>query len=195
MIEFIRGKLDSRRDDSLVIDLGGFGIRVFVSKFSLSRFSSVVLGGEVMIFCYLRLREDGADLYGFHSRDELRLFRLLNTISGVGPKSAISILNVASLEELVSAISEKRVDLLTNASGIGRKTAERIVLELGSRVVAPGADAVVKKMEIDQDIVETLVGLGYRKDEAQRAIGKIDSNVRDINSRLKLVLRVLSKRE
>ncbi|TSC82840.1 MAG: holliday junction DNA helicase RuvA [Parcubacteria group bacterium Gr01-1014_20] len=194
MIEFVRGKLVSRTDDSLVVDLGGFGMRIFVSKFSLTHFSAVVPGQEIMVFCQLRLREDGADLYGFYNQDELRIFRLLNTISGVGPKSAISILNIASLEELVSAISEKRADLLTSASGVGRKTAERIILELSGRVVAPRADEVVKKMEIDQDIVETLVGLGYRKDEAQRVISKIDASVQDINSRLKLALKILAKR-
>ncbi len=194
MIEFLRGKLVLRTEDSLVVDLGGFGMRAFVSKFSLAHFSSVALGGEIMIFCQLRLREDGADLYGFHSQDELRIFRLLNTISGVGPKSAISILNIVNLEELVSAISEKRVDLLTNASGVGRKTAERIILELSGRVAAPGAEEVVKKMEVDRDVIETLVGLGYRKEEAQRALSKVDPGVHDINSRLKLVLKILAKR-
>ena len=101
-------------------------------------------------------------------------------------------MDIAELTQLTAAIKENRPDLLTRASGIGRKTAERIILELKNKVLSEKSDAIVKKMETDADLVETLVGLGYRRDQARAALGKVDEKITDLQERLKAALKALS---
>jgi Holliday junction DNA helicase RuvA len=119
---------------------------------------------------------------------------MLISVSGVGPKSALSILDVAKLDELAAAIKEGRPDLLTRASGIGLKTAERIIVELRSKVQSSKSGSVVEKMEGDADIIEALTGLGYRREEARAALAKIDQKIRGTEDRLKAALAMLAKK-
>jgi Holliday junction DNA helicase RuvA len=138
------------------------------------------------------VKEDALDLYGFVSQEELDFFELLISVSGVGPKSALAILDVGPLGELAAAIKEGRPDLLTRAAGVGRKIAERVILELRSKVTSVTSGAVVEKMQTDSDLVEALTGLGYRRDEARAALGKVDAAVTGTEDRLKAALRILS---
>ncbi len=190
MIYSVAGKLALKADHFLVIDAGGIGMKLFVTKHTLEALPPI--GGDAKLFSYLYVREDILDLYGFGTEEELDFFELLISVSGVGPKSALSILNVARLDELSAAIKEGRPDLLTRASGIGRKTAERVIVELRGRVESAKSGLVVGKMQADADLLEALVGLGYRRDEARVALGKVDVNTGGAEERLKTALKILS---
>ena len=98
------------------------------------------------------------------SEPELRFFELLISVSGVGPKSALSVLDVGELSDLAAAIAENRPDLLTRASGVGRKTAERVIVELRTKIRLPSSEGAVRRMDVDADLVETLASLGYRRE-------------------------------
>jgi Holliday junction DNA helicase RuvA len=190
MLYSISGKLIFRGENFLAVEAGGIGFKVFASERTIRRAGAV--GGATKLFTHFHVREDAMELYGFLSEDELSFFELLISVSGVGPKSALSIIDVASLEELSAAIHEGRPDLLTKASGIGRKTAERIIVELRNKVQSSRAGAVVEKMDTDADLVEALSSLGYRREEAREALAKVSAEVAGVEARLKEALRILS---
>lgn len=192
MIYNINGKLTAKKDNFVIIETSGIGFKVFVSEKTAKNLP--VIGEKAELFTNLHLREDGLDLYGFKTPEELDFFELLVSISGVGPKSAISILNIAEIKNLKAAIKEGRPDLLTRASGIGRKTAERIILELRNKVQAEKSELSVKKMETDSDLAETLAGLGYRRDQAREALNKVDEKITNLEERLKTALKILNKK-
>jgi Holliday junction DNA helicase RuvA len=192
MIYRVSGTLLTVADRFAVIEAGGIGFKILASARTLAGLGAP--GSKVALFTHLQVREDGMDLFGFPSEEELVFFGLLISVSGVGPKSALSILDVASLEDLSSAIKEGRPDLLSHASGIGKKTAERIIIELKTKVQATKAGAVVQKMEADEDLVEALTGLGYRRDEARAALAKVGVDVQGINDRLRAALQILGNR-
>lgn len=188
MIYSIKGPVTAVSENFAAVEVGGMGFKVFMSDRGLA---ALPRGTEVTLFCHLHVREDALDLYGFSLAEELEFFELLLTISGVGPKSALAVLDVADLVDLSAAIQEGRPDLLTKAAGIGRKTAERIVLELKGKVRVGGAEEMVKRMESDSDLVETLVSLGYRRDQAKSALDKIKKEVVGLEMRLKEALKIL----
>lgn len=193
VIYSISGKLKYKGDGFVVMEIGGVGFKILVHNRLLSRLPAV--GEEVSLYSYLHVREDALTLYGFSSQEELNLFELLNSVAGVGPKSALAILGLAEYKNIAAAIKEGRPDILTRASGIGRKTGERIVLELRHRVEAELSQAALSKIETDADLAETLVGLGYRRDDARAALAKVGSDITDVTARLKEALRILSGRK
>jgi Holliday junction DNA helicase RuvA len=192
MIQNLTGTLRAKGAGSLTLEVGGVGLKVQAAERLMRRLPA--LGAGLTLFTHLHVREDALELYGFMNQAELEFFELLLSVSGVGPKSALAILDVSELDNLTAAIQEGRPDLLTKAAGVGRKTAERVVLELKGRVVARQSGATVKKMETDTDLAETLTGLGYRREEAKAALEKIGAEVNDMEARLKAALKLLSKR-
>jgi Holliday junction DNA helicase RuvA len=193
MIYSVSGKLTLKSENLMVVEAGGFGFKVFASGQTIRHAGSV--GADIKLFTHFHVREDAMELYGFLSGDELSFFELLISVSGVGPKSALSIIDVADLEELSAAIQEGRPDLLTKASGIGRKTAERIIVELRSKMRSSRSGAVVEKMETDADLIEALSGLGYRREEARDALAKVPREMTGVEARLKEALQILSRRK
>jgi Holliday junction DNA helicase RuvA len=192
MLYSISGKLAVKSDRFVVIETGGLGLRVATNAGTLKALPPA--GGNAKLFCHLHVREDALDLFGFASSDEMNFFEMLISVSGVGPKSALAIMDVASLEELAAAIKEGRPDLMTRASGIGRKTAERIIIELRTKVQSAKSGMVVEKMEGGADIIEALTSLGYRREEARSALAKVDPKIQDMEPRLKAALAILSKK-
>ena len=190
MLYSLAGKLAEAGDNFLVLEVSGVGLKVFVDRRTLANLPPI--GGSLKIFSYLYLREGGVELYGFLNPQELEFFGLLNSVSGVGPKSALAILDVTELKNLLAAIKEGRPDLLTRASGIGRKTAERIILELKNKVQVGGAEAAVKRMETNSDLIETLAELGYRRDQARAALEKVSDKETKLEERLRSALKILS---
>jgi Holliday junction DNA helicase RuvA len=190
VIYSISGKLAAKGDHFAVVDAAGLGLKIFMNQRTLEKLPP--LRSEVKFFTYLYLREDGLELYGFLMEEELKFFELLISVAGVGPKSALNILDVAELKELAAAVKESRPDLLTRASGIGRKTAERIILELKGKVQAEKSSLTVGRMETDADLVEALVGLGYRREQAKAALQMVDEKVANLEERLKAALKILS---
>ncbi|MEK7546979.1 MAG: Holliday junction branch migration protein RuvA [Patescibacteria group bacterium] len=192
MIYSVSGKLMEKRDSFAVVEVLGVGIKLITHRRTLSSLPPV--GSQVKLFSHLHVREDILDIYGFLTEEELNFFELLISVSGVGPKSALSILEISELKELAAAIHENRPDLLTRASGIGRKTAERIIIDLKTKVESEMSGEAVKRMESDADIVETLTNLGYRRDDVKTALQKVDKSVTGLELRLKAALKILGKK-
>jgi len=187
MIYSISGRLAFKKENFLVLEAGGVAFKVFAPASVLAALPGS--GATVKIFTYLYFREDSIELYGFLSEKELELFERLNSISGIGPKSALGILGIAKIEQLVAAINEGKIELLTRASGIGKKTAERIILELKGKLSLTTAPQILSLMESDVELEETLISLGWSRAQAKGAIGKIDSKITNFKDRLKEALK------
>lgn len=175
----------------MVVDVAGIGYKVFLS---LRAYPLLPLLGEtIRLFTYLNVRENALELFGFAEEAELNFFEKLLLVNGVGPRSALGIIGVASVDKLVAAIDSGKVDLLTRATGIGKKTAERIVLELQGKLAAVGTKETVKTMEADLELEEALVSLGYNRNDARKAIAQISSQTTRLEDRLKKALQVINK--
>jgi len=190
MIYSISGRVARKEKNFVIIEVAGLGLKVVTNERTIKALPA--LGTEAKLFTNLYMREDGLELYGFATADEINFFELLISVSGVGPRSALAIMEIAELGKLSAAIKENRPDLLTRASGIGRKTAERIILELKNKVVAAHSNITVEKMEGDSDLLETLVSLGYRREEARQALSRVDPKLTELQDRLKAALKILS---
>lgn len=189
MIATIHGKLQSRTDDSLVVTVGGIGLRVRVTSGTLANLGAI--GSEVQLFTHLRVREDELSLYGFATEDELRLFETLMTVSGIGPKVALGILSAASTDTLRIAIAQGNVEMLTTFPGIGKKTAQRLVLELKGKVDVSGLGEVSELTPLDEDVVAALINLGYSAAEAARAARAVPSSAKTVEDRVRVALQSL----
>jgi Holliday junction DNA helicase RuvA len=168
MIERIRGRLDERSDDSVVIDLGAVCLRVHTTKSTVANVGQV--GDPVTLYTHLYLREDAVALYGFGSQAERELFERLLGVTGVGPRAAQAVLSVLSPTALREAIDCENVDALVRVPGIGRKTAQRIILELKGKLVPLGTSRGPAPSPVDGDLVNVMMGLGYSAAEASEAL-------------------------
>lgn len=172
----------------LVIDAGGVGYKVFVLPETLRGVKKS--DSALQFWTHLHVRENTLDLYGFMEYPELEFFETLIQISGIGPKSALGILAVAPLDTLKKAISSGEISYLTKVSGIGKKIAERVVIELRDKVGLLGeADKTMFKEE--QDVLAAIQSLGYSGHEAKEALKKVPENVKGISARVKETLKIL----
>jgi holliday junction DNA helicase RuvA len=174
-----------------VLDVGGIGLKVYSNKNTLKALEN--LNASVEVYTFLYVREEQMELYGFLTEQEQKFFELLNSVSGIGPKTALGVLESDSVENIMAAILEKRPELLTKASGIGKKTAERIILELESKVHLPASHALTETMNLNLEVEDALVGLGYLRGDVKKAIQEIDVSVNTLEGRLKNTLQRLSK--
>ena len=170
MIAHLRGKLLSKQPDRAVIEAGGVGYDVAITGPAYSEMPNA--GAEVSLFIHTHVREDALSLFGFISEDEKRLFEKLISVSGIGPKLAITVLNGISTERLVSAIRSNDLASLTKISGVGKKTAERMVLELRDKLeqFAVTTKAPAEASAVEEDVLSALVNLGYQRAAAEQAL-------------------------
>jgi len=189
MIGFLEGNVKAVRGTHLLVGVAGVGYKVAVLKETLTRTKT---GSNISLWTYLAVREDALDLYGFLHEEELRFFELLLTVSGIGPKSALAVLDIASVETLRSAISAGNAGYLTTVSGIGKKTAEKIVLELKDKVVAEMGDSPAA-LKGDQEALEAMRSLGYSAAEARDALRKVPNDIEGGSDRLRAALKRLGK--
>ncbi len=191
VIYSLSGKLIGHKDNFIILEAGGIGFRVFLS--SRTAQSLPQIGSNIKIFCSLYNREsEPFELFGFLTEQELYLFEKLNTVSGIGPKTALAILGVAPIDQLIAAINAGKTDLLTKASGIGKKTAERVVVDLKGKLEGMGREASEQSlslMESDVELEETLMSLGYNRQQAKAAISKLDPTIIGFKERLKEALK------
>jgi len=188
MIYALSGTLVHKAENYAVIDVGGVAFKVNLSLRNVQILPQI--GSAIKLSTYLHVREDLLAIYGFSNDEERDFFERLNSISGIGPKSALGILSVAPMDQLVSAINEGRVELLTKASGVGKKIAERVVLELKGKLTPPkGAQQAISLMESDLELEETLTSLGYSRQQAKAVVSKIDPKITGFKERLKEALR------
>lgn len=189
MIATLHGKLQHRADDGIIVNVGGVGFRVRVPVRILADLGAV--GSDVHLFTHLHVREDDLSLYGFSSEDELRLFETLLTVSGIGPKVALGILSAASSETLRLAIAQGNVDVLTTFPGIGKKTAQRMVLELKNKIDVSGLGEMGELTPADEDVMNALINLGYSAAEAARAAQAVPSSAKTTEERIRVALQNL----
>jgi len=174
MIAHLRGKLIARHPNQAIVETGGVGYDVVISVPTFSDLPP--LGGEVALFIHTHVREDQLALYGFLRAEEKQLFEKLITVSGIGPKLAITILSGMAASELGNAIRGNDVARLTKIPGIGRKTAERLVLELRDKLPALGQEVAVVApafSAVQEDVLSALVNLGYQRAAAEKALASV----------------------
>ncbi len=190
MIGKLRGKVELTKDTFAIIDVQGVGYRVMLNEIVLGKISKEV--GEISLFIHTNVKEDHIHLYGFLSLEELEMFELLLSVSGIGPKAGLAILTIASVATIKNAIFKEDYTLLTQVSGVGKKTAERVCLELRSKVEAiDGEDK--QEVEASQEVIEALMAMGYSAGEARESVKAIPNNVTDESEMIKLALRSIKK--
>lgn len=191
MIVHIEGKIKMKGDKFLVIETNGIGYRVFVDSQTIK--VSPSKEEEISLWTHLHVREDAMELYGFKEYAELEFFEMLIQISGIGPKSALGILSVAPLDTLKKAISSGETAYLTKVSGVGRKTAEKIILELRDKMgELSHAEGMMFREE--QDVLEALQSLGYSKTEVREALKNLPAETKGTNNRIKEALKTLGRK-
>lgn len=189
MISHIAGTILELSEKYAIVDVGGIGYKIYCTPDTLA---GLPFGERGSLYTYLSVREDALDLYGFPTSEERVFFELLISVSGIGPKSALGILSVTTVETLKKAIGTGDTSYLTKVSGIGRKTAEKVVLELRDKLRAnvdmketPG------ELRAESDVIEALKSLGYSQSEAREAVKEIPSDVIGANARIKQALKIL----
>lgn len=177
----------------MILVANDIGYRIRVNSV---QYVEVAIGEEAEFYIHHHIREDASDLYGFKTLADLEMYELLLTVSGVGPKSALGISSVASAEELRSAIVMGDHSILTKVSGIGKKTAERVVLELGDKIQKTigdrPLDAASGGMISSNDELDALIALGYSLQQAREVLKKIDPKLKDSGERIKAALRLIA---
>ncbi len=197
MIAFVKGKIEDLSEENVVIDIGGVGVNVKISAGTFNLLPGI--GGEVKLYTYTSVREDAFILFGFLTRDELELFKKLITVNGIGPKGGLSIFSVMSADELRFAIVSGDGAAIARAPGIGKKTAERVILDLRDKISLEDT-LIHRKMQVSgaagqdshavNEAVEALTALGYSASDALQAVKKVapDENM-DVETLLKLALK------
>ena len=199
MISYIRGELVVIEEDKVIVDVNGVGFGIFMPAQSMNYLPEV--GEEVRLHTYMNVREDAMQLFGFLTRDDLEVFKLVIGVSGIGPKGGLSILSQLSPDELRFAVMAGDAKTIASAPGIGKKTAEKLIIELKDKL---SIEDVLNKAvqndtphtvigstnEVQAEAVEALVALGYGSTEAMKAVRKVDitedTTVEDV---LKLALK------
>ena len=201
MISYIKGELVELTENAIVLDHDGMGFLIMMPASILSKLPAI--GSELKVHTYLYVKEDALDLYGFLTKDDLKVFRLLITVSGIGPKGALAILSTMSPDDLRFAVLSDDVKLISSAPGIGVKTAQKLIIELKDRIKLSDAfeQALAHQesstgMSVDfsarNEAVEALVALGYGNAEALRAVKNIENiEEKDTETILKEALKRL----
>lgn len=189
MISRLSGTIVEHDLASVTLDVNGVGYRIAVIGDTLARLAPS--SSRVTLFTYLAVRENAMDLYGFETADERDFFELLLTVSGIGPKSGLAILSLATIDTLKTAIGNEDVHYLTKVSGIGRKTAEKLVIGLKDKVVPSEASEHFKGTG---DAAEVLQSLGYSTRESQEALREVPASITDTGERVKAALKALAQK-
>lgn len=179
MIRQITGTVLSLEATGVIVDVSGFGILVCVPSPE-----SCALGEQVTLRTHMAVKQDGIELYGFLDPADLRFFELSLCVSGVGPKTALNLLRRASRESLEKAIASRDVEYLTRVVGLGKKAAEKLVVEISEKLAGSASSGTGE----DAEVFDTLVALGYTEREARKAVGAIPSSVEGKEARLKAAL-------
>lgn len=199
MINYISGTLKGVSTDSVVVDNNGMGYLVSVSAKTIEKFPSV--GEQVCVYTYMSVSENAVALYGFSSEEELRLFNMIINVSGIGPKGALGILGTVSPSQFIMAVLTDDIKTLSTAPGIGKKTAQRLVLELkdklnsGDALESAGleAESVSVATGEKEEAVLALAALGFGKSEAVNAVNAVYTEGMTAEKTISLSLKVLSR--
>ena len=188
MIAKIEGIVSEVNNKFLVVSVGGVGFKIYSTTETKA---SAKKGGNISLFTHLAVREEALDLYGFHTEEELNFFEMVISISGIGPKTGLNILNASTIPMLKRAISTSDTSHLVKVSGIGKKIADKIVLELSDKIGLQAESDVSLRDEVDA--VEALKAIGYSQSEARDALKKVESKFIKTGDRVKAALKILGK--
>ncbi len=193
MISSLEGKIILRTEKYVILEVGGIGYKIWCAEKTLSKIAQKE--DRVKLFTYLSVKENSWDLFGFLTFEELEMFELLISIPGIGPKTAAGILSIASVEDLQEAIVLGDEKILSRVSGIGKKVAQKIVIELKSKIkkLAKGSGEKFKVAD-DIEIIDALVALGYKVYEAREALQQLPETIKGVENRLKEALKRLGKK-
>ena len=199
MIYNLRGKLTACDINFIVVECGGVGFKCFTSLNTAKQLGEI--GKEINVFTHLAVREDAMDLYAFATTAELDAFKLLITVSGIGPKAAVAILSELTPDRLALCIASGVAKSITAAQGVGKKTAERVVLELKDKIgsiATEAASATVSNLQkniensASAEAIEALVSLGYSQSDAAVVVGSLDSSM-SVDEMIRYGLKELAK--
>lgn len=175
----------------MVVSAGGVGYKIAMAPADAAKLPNI--GGRADVFCSFVLKKDAMELYGFLTERDLDMFDLVTTINGVGPKTAQGILGVVGTDTLLAAVEQKKADILAEFPGVGKKKAERIVLELGDKIKKMGGGEAIEFHEGDADIKAALKNLGYRQAEIDAALKHVPADTQGMEARLKAALKLIGK--
>jgi len=200
VIAFVKGRVEDLTEENVVIEVGGIGYNVKISTGTAAMISGI--GEEIKLYTYTSVREDAFQLFGFLSKDELEIFKKLITVNGIGPKGGLSILSVMSADDIRFAVVSGDAKMLAKAPGIGKKTAERLILDLKDKISledtlihkemagVTGTSAISAENPARNEAVEALTALGYSATDALRAVKAVQiSEDTDVETILKQALK------
>ena len=199
MLAYIKGTLEMKMTEYVVIDVGGLGYKIFMSNIGMEKLGEI--GSNVKVYTYYRVREDDISIYGFNTNEELRMFELLLSVSGVGAKTALTMLAVCTPSEFALAVISEDITTLTRIPGIGAKSAQRIILELKDKLkkeetvnkeVNTKIEIAVKDDNKVQEAIAALQVLGYNKKEIEKVFIKMDKSNLSTEELIKKGLAVLA---
>ena len=199
MFAYIKGSLEMKFKNYVVIDVGGLGYKIFMSENAINSIGEI--GGIVKVFTYYRVREDDVSIFGFKTQEELRMFELLLSVSGVGAKSALAMLSCIEPSEFAIAVISNNVKLLTQIPGIGTKSAQRIILELKDKLKSEQNDeqieeTKIKSAQVNENVQEAISGLmvlGYSRKDIEKAFEHLTVETLSVEDLIKKGLILLSK--
>lgn len=186
MIGYLKGKVFSKAMDSVVVEVNNIGYRLLVSPSALKK---LVVGSEAEFFTWLYLKRETIDLYGCLSQQEFELFKLLEKMPGIGPKTALILASAGSLENLKKAIQQKDKDFLDKVKGVGQKKMQRVFLELTGRLKKAEAETDLE----DQEALDALMELGFQKNAVKQALAALSPEIKDNEEKIKASLKILGK--
>lgn len=190
MISLLQGAIYDIQGSTATVLVGGVGYQVLLSSLAAGQ---ILPSEEATFYIHTHVREEALQLFGFLHREELEMFELLISISGIGPKVGLSILAIADPKTIRTAIVNRDPSILTSVSGVGKKTAERVIIELQNKVTA--ADIYDTDVAIaDREAIEALTALGYSLSQAREALQTVSKDTTDISTRIRLALKALGKK-
>ena len=190
MIAYLEGKIILKEEKFVILDVKGVGYKVFLSKKTLSKLPEI--GQNLKIFCFLNVRENALDLYGFLDQKELEFFEILDSISGIGPKAALEISSLGPLEKIKEKILKQDEKIFEGIPGIGRKKAMAIILELSGKIKDISKKSLSGK-PLSDEAEEGLIGLGFSRQKAKLALSKLPKDIKDSEEKMKEALKILGK--
>lgn len=191
MISYLKGQINYKKDGYVFLEVNNIGYKIFLPSVL---YTEVKIEETRSFYTHQYIKEDALDLYGFQEMEELELFERLIAISGIGPKSALGVLAMAKVKEIKASIIQGDSSLLTKVSGIGKKTAQRVVLELKEKLAKESQEdySEVNYGQASQDEVEALTALGYSVAQAEKALSNVDESIIDSGDRIRKALQNLN---
>lgn len=192
MIGLLHGTIALRDDSSLIIDTGGVGYKVVVAKYVFAK--GAVVGSNITLFTYTHVRDDALELYGFLTPEDLKLFERLISVSGVGPKTALSIFSLNTSKEIIEAIISGNVEFFASVPRLGKKNAQKIIIELRSKFeTGDSVDLINGEAGERGEVFEALKSFGFTAREIQQALRQVGGKAQTTEEKIKMALKYLGK--